>query len=100
MLSTGDIQNKEVINIYDGKSLGVVEDMDVDLERGVLESIVVQPPRGFFRFLSREGEYVIPWKEIRRIGDDVILVESPSLFDGNPQDFWLSEEKTCEEHNI
>ena len=30
MLSTQDIRNKEVINIYDGRSLGYVGDLDVD----------------------------------------------------------------------
>ncbi len=100
MLSTQDIKNKEVINIYDGRSLGYVGDLDVDPDKGVLEALIVNPPRGFFQFFSRDTEYIIPWKEVRRIGDDVILVESPALIDGDPQEFWEIEEKPCGDHNI
>ena len=100
MLSTQDIKNKEVINIYDGRSLGFVGDLDVDPEKGILLGLVISPPRGFFQFFARETEYMVSWKEVRRIGDDVILVESPSLFQGDPQEFWLTEEKSCDDHNI
>ena len=34
MLNTENIKNKEVINIYDGKSLGFVYDIEMDLKRG------------------------------------------------------------------
>ena len=33
-MNTYDIRNKEVINIYDGRSLGFVEDVELNLEKG------------------------------------------------------------------
>ena len=81
MISTQDIKNKEVINIYDGKSLGFVEDIEVNLERGTIEGIIVPEPRGFFSFFGRTGEQVIRWRDIKRIGDDVILVDVAGVLD-------------------
>ena len=81
MISTQDIKNKEVINIYDGKSLGFVEDIEVNLERGTIEGIIVPQSRGFFSFFGRSGEQIIKWRDIKRIGDDVILVDVADLLD-------------------
>ena len=83
MISTLDIRDKEVINIYDGKSLGFVEDIELNLERGTIEGIVVPAAKGgIFHFFKKEDEYYVRWKDIRRIGDDVILVEVEGLYEG------------------
>ena len=37
MLSTDKLKNKEVINIYDGRSMGFVSDIEVDLEKALSE---------------------------------------------------------------
>lgn len=82
MISTQDLRNKEVINIYDGKSLGYVYDIEVNLEKGVIEGIIVPAQRSFFNFFGRgDNDYVIKWKDIRRIGDDVILVDVAGVFE-------------------
>lgn len=80
MVSTQDIRNKEIINIADGKSLGFVSDIELNLEKGRIEAIVVPAQRGFFSLFSKENEYVIKWKDIRKIGEDVILVELPGFY--------------------
>ena len=36
-----DFKKKEVINIKDGKRLGFVQDVEADLESGVIKSIIV-----------------------------------------------------------
>lgn len=77
MISTMDVRNKEVINIYDGKSIGFVEDLEIDLIKGTVEGIVVPTPRKFLSFLGKNEEQVIRWKDIKRIGDDVVLVDIP-----------------------
>jgi len=81
MISTQDLKNKEVINIYDGKSLGYVYDIEVNLEKGLIEGIVVPAQRSFFSFFGRgDNDYVIKWKDIKRIGDDVILVDVAGIY--------------------
>lgn len=78
MISTQDIRYKEVINIYDGKSMGFVEDIEIDLTKGTIEGIIVPAQRRMFQFFGKEEDIVIRWKDIKRIGDDVILVEVAS----------------------
>lgn len=82
MISTQDLKNKEVINIYDGKSLGYVYDIEVNLEKGIIEGIIVPAQRSFFSFFGRgDNDIVIKWKDIKRIGDDVILVDVAGIFE-------------------
>jgi YlmC/YmxH family sporulation protein len=84
MISTQDLKNKEVINIYDGKSLGYVYDIEVNLEKGIIEGIIVPSQKSFFNFFGKgDNDYVIKWKDIKRIGDDVILVDVAGVFDSS-----------------
>lgn len=82
MLSTEGIKNKEVINICDGRSMGYVCDIEINLEEGVIEGIVLPGERGFFHIFGKsEGEFVIKWKDVKTIGEDVILVEVPGFLE-------------------
>ena len=76
MLSTDKLKTKEVINIHDGRSLGFIYDIEVNLEAGTIDGIVIPAEKGIFRFFgSREDDFVIKWDRIRTIGDDVVLVD-------------------------
>lgn len=70
-----DLRHKEVINLVDGGRLGFVKDVEYSLETGRILSIVLPGPWSFFSFFGKETEMVIPWKDIRKIGDDIVLVE-------------------------
>ncbi|QGT99701.1 YlmC [Candidatus Syntrophocurvum alkaliphilum] len=77
MVKISDIRNREIINILDGKKLGNIIDIELDLENGrILAFILPGRMRGFSIFSKRE-EVVVPWDKIIRIGRDVILVEVP-----------------------
>ena len=69
-----DFRHKEVIYILDGRRLGFVQDVNASLETGVITSIVVPGNNKFFNVFS-SNDIVIPWQNIKCIGDDVILVE-------------------------
>ena len=76
MISTQDLKNKEVINIHNGKSLGYVEDIVVELNKGTVEGIVIpQRSSGLFSIFNKGAEIVVPWNAVRRVGEEVILVE-------------------------
>ena len=70
-----DFKHKEVININDGKRLGFVQDVTADLESGLITSIIVPGNTKFLNMFSGNNDIIIPWQNIRCIGDDVILVE-------------------------
>lgn len=69
-----DFKHKEVINIVDGKRLGYVQDVTANLESGIITSIIVPGNTKLFNVFS-SGEIVIPWENIKCIGEDIILVE-------------------------
>lgn len=75
MNRTADFKQKEVINISDGKRLGFVCDVEINLESGKLDAIVIPGEGRFFGFFGKDNEYVIPWSKIKKIGEDIILVE-------------------------
>ena len=70
-----DLRCKEVINIADGCRLGYVGDLDLRIPEGEITALIVPGPLKFFGLFGRGEEYYIPWRCIKRIGDDVILVQ-------------------------
>ena len=70
-----DFKHKEVININDGKRLGFVQDVTANLETGMITSIIVPGNTKILNIFSSGNDIVIPWEQVKCIGDDVILVE-------------------------
>ncbi len=70
-----DFKQKEVINITDGKILGFVIDVQADFEKGEIHSIVVAKTGKIFNNVNSKSNITIEWKDIKKIGEDVILVE-------------------------
>ena len=67
-----DLQQKEIVNVKDGKRVGVIIDVIVD-EKGYIKNLVLEEKRG--RKFTRE-EYSVLWSQIVKIGDDIILVDT------------------------
>ncbi|MDR1066314.1 MAG: YlmC/YmxH family sporulation protein [Clostridiales bacterium] len=74
MLKISDMKQKEVINIRDGCRFGYLCDMEMN-EEGELKSIIVPCPGKVFGMFGVEKEYHIPWDDISKIGEDIILVD-------------------------
>ena len=49
--------------------------MCADLETGIITSIIVPGSNKIINLFSSNNDIVIPWKNIKCIGDDLILVE-------------------------
>ena len=75
ILSFSALRCREVINISDGRRLGYVSDLELETESGRIIAVYVPCRDRFFRLFS-SANYVIPWHCIRKIGEDLILVES------------------------
>ncbi|MDK2798883.1 MAG: hypothetical protein PWP27_555 [Clostridiales bacterium] len=74
-MRASDFRQKEVINIADGKRLGFVYDVEIDMSKGVIESIIVPGPGKFLGLFGHDTDYVIPWDSIKKVGEDIILVD-------------------------
>ena len=84
-----DLRDKDVINICDGKRLGFVDDVEVDVNSGRLAAIIVPCDGRLFGF-GKTKNLVILWDSIEKIGDDTILVKidvKEYSFKGEPIDY-------------
>lgn len=52
-----------------------MQDVCADLETGTITSIIVPGSNKVLNLFSQNNEIVIPWQNIKCIGDDLILVE-------------------------
>lgn len=73
-MNLSEFQNKDVINLNDGKKIGNIIDYKIDPTNGVIASIIVEQFKGIFSFKGI-GKLEIEYKNIVRIGEDVILID-------------------------
>lgn len=67
-----DLQTKEIINMTTGKRLGLIIDVIINAE-GNIKSLILEEKK--MKRLSSREEYELGWKQIAKIGDDIILVK-------------------------
>ena len=70
-----EFSRKEVINASDCRWLGNVCDLEFDECSGCICKIMVPGGNQWLGFLRCEPNIVIPYKDIRQIGPDIILVD-------------------------
>ena len=73
---SSDFRQKEVISITEGKRMGYVSDVEIDFERGVIEAIIIPGQSRFFGLFGAAEDMRIPWSDIYKIGEDLILVKT------------------------
>ena len=70
-----DLQSKNIVNINDGKNIGNIIDIIIDSENGAISSLVLESKSNMLSFLNKENFIEVKWKSIKKIGEDVILVD-------------------------
>lgn len=79
MVKISEFQIKDVVNVADGKKLGNIGDIEINLTTGKIEAVIVTGSGKVLGFFGREEDIVIPWKNIIKIGQDVILVRFKAI---------------------
>ncbi|MDA8354427.1 MAG: YlmC/YmxH family sporulation protein [Firmicutes bacterium] len=74
MIKISELQSKDVVNVSDGRKLGQIYDLEVDLRLGKVKALMIPGESRMFGLFTGGKEWVIPWNQIIRIGADVILV--------------------------
>ncbi|MTI82258.1 MAG: YlmC/YmxH family sporulation protein [Firmicutes bacterium] len=72
-----DLVGKEIINIVNGARLGVIgeSDLTVDMETGDIQHIILPRRTNLLNFWVDKQQIQIPWEMVRKVGDEVIIVE-------------------------
>lgn len=73
-MNLSDLQSKDIINIKDGKRVGVIIDVILD-SNGNLEALIVQKNKILSSIFPVKDELRVKWSQIKKIGEDVILVD-------------------------
>ena len=81
MINATNIRDREVININDGRKVGVVTDIEIDFEQGRIISIIIPGPGKIINFWGKSTDIIIPWSYIKKVGADVILVDMDEEID-------------------
>ena len=69
------LQCKEVICLADGRRLGFIEDVQVEVPEGKIGAIIVPGPGKLLGLGASRHDYCIPWNCIQKIGPDIVLVD-------------------------
>ncbi|KHO62800.1 photosystem reaction center protein H [Thermoanaerobacter sp. YS13] len=75
MIKASELRDKDVIDINTGQKLGNIVDIEINLEEGRVEGIVIPKETSLFRFFNKDIEIYLSWESIKKIGTDVILVD-------------------------
>ena len=71
-----DLRNKQVVCVNNGCVLGFISDIELNTDDGRLVSIVIFGRPRFFGIFGREEDIIIPWNEIKVIGQETVLVST------------------------
>ena len=79
--SLNTLRNMEVIDILTGTKIGFVKDFKIDCTENKIVSLIL--PGEIKTWFAKEEETEILWKDIIKIGRDVILVNSKDKVNAN-----------------
>lgn len=79
MVKISEFQVKDVVSITDGKKLGNITDIEINLNTGKIDAIIISGAGKVLGFFGRDEDVVIPWSNILKIGADVILVRNKDV---------------------
>ena len=79
-MNLSELQNKDVIDISTGRRIGSIIDAIVS-SNGMITKLILEEKKSSRRFLSNVKEdFDLEWKQIIKIGDDIILVDRKKEF--------------------
>ncbi len=76
-----EISGKEIINANLGIKLGVLgqTDLEINEQTGQIEAFII-PSYKWFGLKKEEEETMIRWRDIKIIGEDMIIVEAEDIY--------------------
>lgn len=72
-----ELVGKEIVNIVNGSRLGVIgeSDLTINIDSGQILHIILPRRANMLNFWVDRQSMVIPWDLVRKVGEDVIIVE-------------------------
>nr|WP_295971557.1 YlmC/YmxH family sporulation protein [uncultured Bacillus sp.] len=73
-MKISEFQIKDIVNVSDGKKLGNIGDIEINLQTGKVDALIISATGKILGLFGKNEDVVISWKNIIKIGEDVILV--------------------------
>lgn len=75
-MKLSELGGKEIVNLNNGCHLGIIANSDIVIneETGQIVSLLL-PDKSQFGFFNNKYLVEIPWNSIKKIGNDMIIVE-------------------------
>ncbi|MCG8542515.1 MAG: YlmC/YmxH family sporulation protein [Clostridia bacterium] len=72
-----ELGGKEIVNLSDGCRLGMLAESDllIDEKTGKIKALLVPDMKSSFSFFSEKDFVEIPWHCVKKIGNDMIIIE-------------------------
>lgn len=69
------LRDKQIINVSDCRAIGFACDIEFDPDTGCVLALIVPGPGHICGIFGRDFEFIIPFRCVKCIGPDVILVD-------------------------
>ncbi len=73
-MKLSELQEKDIVNINDGRKIGRIVDANIDIDGKILY-LIIDERKNIRNFLSNNSDINISFNQIKKIGSDVILVD-------------------------
>lgn len=73
-----ELAGRELVDMQNGEKMGQLgyADLWIDTETGKIGSLILPGQRRLLSLGKQGGEQSVPWKAVRKIGPDTILIDS------------------------
>lgn len=79
-MKLSEIESKDVVNVINGSKLGKVIDLEVNIESGKIEKLIVANQLRFSSFFNSNNNVVILFEDIIKVGKEVIIVNHSQTY--------------------
>ncbi|WP_153123795.1 YlmC/YmxH family sporulation protein [Peribacillus tepidiphilus] len=72
-----ELSGKEIVDVKRAERLGILGQTDLEIsESGQIVALII-PSVKWFGFRKNGNEIRVPWKHIKKIGSDMIIIDIP-----------------------
>lgn len=81
-MKLSDLGGKEIVDVKRAERLGILgqTDLEINERTGQIEALII-PSLKWFGLRKQGGEVRVPWKHIKKIGTDMIIIDIPDEAD-------------------
>jgi len=78
MVRLSELSGKEIVDVNRAERLGVLgqTDLEINEQTGQIHSLLI-PTTKWMGFRKEGSEIRVPWKYIKKIGNDMIIIDFP-----------------------